>query len=295
MTIPANAAPRLDPARLAIHVAMYVLIVWFTREVLGLVLIWAAGYFAGGLAGNLAVALVANLLVLRFFTGLRLVDLGLWWNRASMENVALGILGGAGAASLVLAPALVARAARISGTPNDQPSFALLVFVMAMLALGAMGEELMMRGYGFQILLARCGTWATIIPVGIVFAFLHTGNPHATWLGIANTGGFGILFGYAFVRSRDLWLPAGLHFGWNVTLPLFGVNVSGLRMKMTGHEMVWSAGNLWSGGEYGPEASVLTSAMMIVLAVYLWKAPIRRQSSPLTDPPAEPKEDVCEL
>jgi hypothetical protein len=58
---------------------------------------------------------------------------------------------------------------------------------------------------------------------------------------------------------------------------------------------VWSAGNLWSGGEYGPEASVLTSAMMIVLAVYLWKAPIRRQSSPLTDPPAEPKEDVCEL
>jgi hypothetical protein len=166
---------------------------------------------------------------------------------------------------------------------------------MAMLALGAMGEELMMRGYGFQILLARCGTWATIIPVGIVFAFLHTGNPHATWLGIANTGGFGILFGYAFVRSRDLWLPAGLHFGWNVTLPLFGVNVSGLRMKMTGHEMVWSAGNLWSGGEYGPEASVLTSAMMIVLAVYLWKAPIRRQSSPLTDPPAEPKEDVCEL
>ena len=78
-------------------------------------------------------------------------------------------------------------------------------------------------------------------------------------------------------------------------MPLFGVNVSGLRMKMTGHEMVWSAGNLWSGGEYGPEASVLTSAMMIVLAVYLWKAPIRRQSSPLTDPPAEPKEDVCEL
>ena len=273
---------------------MYVVITWLAREFLGFALVWVGGYFVGGLAGNLAIALVANLLLLRMFTTRRLVDLGMWWNRVSMENMAIGILGGAGAASLVLAPSLMAGAAHISSTPQDQPSFAVLVFVIALLALGAMGEELMMRGYGFQILLARCGTWATIIPVGIVFAALHTGNPNATWLGIANTAGFGILFGYAFVRSRDLWLPAGLHFGWNVTLPLFGVNVSGLRMKMTGHEMVWSAGNLWSGGDYGPEASVLTSCMMIVLAVYLWKAPIRRQPSPLTDPPAEPKEDVCE-
>jgi hypothetical protein len=271
---------------------MYVVILWLAREFLGFAMVWVGGYFVGGLAGNLAIALVANLLVLRFFTDLRLVDLGMWWNRTSMENMAIGILGGAGAASLVLAPALLAGAAHISSTPRDQPSFAVMVFVIALLALGAMGEELMMRGYGFQILLARCGTWATIIPVGIVFAGLHTGNPNATWLGIANTAGFGILFGYAFVRSRDLWLPAGLHFGWNVTLPLFGVNVSGLRMKMTGHEMVWGAGSVWSGGEYGPEASVLTSAMMIVLAVYLWKAPVRRQPSPLTDPPVEPK--VCE-
>jgi len=275
-------------------VLLYVVIVWLTRELLGFVLVQVGGYFAGGLGGNLAVALVANLLLLRMFTDRPLVDLGMRWNRASMENMAIGILGGAGAASLVLAPPLLARAARISGTPQDQPSFSVMVFVVVMLALGAMGEELMMRGYGFQILLATCGTWATIIPVGVVFAWLHTGNPNATWLGIANTAGFGVLFGYAFVRSRDLWLPAGLHFGWNVTLPLFGVNVSGLRMKVTGHEMVWSAGSLWSGGDYGPEASVLTSLMMIVLAVYLWKAPIRRQPSPLTDPPAEPREEVCE-
>jgi membrane protease YdiL (CAAX protease family) len=269
---------------------MYVVIMWLTREILGFVLVWVGGYFLGGLGGNLAVALVANLLVLRFFTNLRLVEVGLWWNRASWENLAIGVVGGTGAASLVLGPALLAGAAHLSSTPKDQPSFAVLVFVTVLLALGAMGEELMMRGYGFQILLAACGTWATIIPVGIVFAWLHTGNPNASWLGIANTAGFGVLFGYAFVRSRDLWLPAGLHFGWNVTLPLFGVNVSGLRMKMTGHDMVWSSSNLWSGGDYGPEASVLTSAMMVLLAVYLWKAPVRRQISVLSEPPAKPAE-----
>ena len=294
MTIPAPAPERLDPAKLAIRAAVYIVIVWLAREFLGPVLLWVGGYFLGNIAGTLAIALVANILALRFFTNLRLVDLGMAWNRCSMENMGLGILGGAVAASLVLAPALIAGDAHISGTPQDQPSFGVMVFVVSLLALGAMGEELMMRGYGFQILLANVGTWATIIPCGVLFALLHTANPNATRLGIANIAGFGILFGYAFVRSRDLWLPAGLHFGWNVTLPLFGVNVSGLRMKMTGHEMVWTTGNLWSGGDYGPEASLLTSIVMIVLAVYIWKAPIRRQPSPLTDPPVEPKEKVCE-
>jgi len=94
------------------------------------------------------------------------------------------------------------------------------------------------------------------------------------------------------LRSRDLWLPMGLHFGWNFTLPLFGVNVSGLRMKVTGYEMSWTAGSLWSGGVYGPEASVLTSVVLIALFVYLYKAPIRRQVSALTDPPAG--SEVCE-
>jgi membrane protease YdiL (CAAX protease family) len=270
---------------------MYVVIMWLTREILGFLLVWVGGYFLGGLGGTFVVAIVANLLVLRIFTSLRLVELGLWWNRVSLDNLAMGLLGGAGAACLVLGPPLVAGASRIrliasnNSAPIDQPSLAVAIFVTSLLALGAMGEELMMRGYGFQILLANCGTWATLVPVGLVFAWLHTGNPNATWLGIANTAGFGIVFGYAFVRSRDLWLPAGLHFGWNVTLPLFGVNVSGLRMNMTGHEMVWSAGSVWSGGEYGPEGSVLTSLVMIVLAVYLWRVPIRRQASPLTSPP----------
>jgi membrane protease YdiL (CAAX protease family) len=293
MTIPAPAAERLDPAKLAIRVAVYVVIVWLAREFLGPMLVWI-GYFVGNLTATLAIALVANLLALRFFTELRLVDLGMAWNRTAMENLALGILGGAGAAVLVLAPALLDGQAHLAATPKDQPSMGAMIFVVALLAFGSFGEELMMRGYGFQILVANCGAWAAIIPTGLVFALLHTANPGASWLSVANTAGFGILFGYAFVRSRDLWLPAGLHFGWNVTLPLFGVNVSGLRMKVTGHDMVWSAGNLWSGGDYGPEASLLTSFCMLALAVYLWKAPIRRQPSPLTDPVPPTEEASCE-
>src|SRR5205823_9073385 len=174
--------------------------------------------------------------------------------------------------------------AHIARTPSEPFTPGTLVFVTILLALGAAGEELFFRGYGFQMLLASAGPYATIVPVGVVFGLLHGGNPHASWFGIGmvNTAGFGVLFGYAYLRSRDLWLPLGLHFGWNFTLPLFGVNLSGLRMKVTGYDMSWTAGDLWSGGDYGPEASVLTTLVLVALFVFIWKAPVRRQPSPMT-------------
>jgi membrane protease YdiL (CAAX protease family) len=104
---------------------------------------------------------------------------------------------------------------------------------------------------------------------------------------LVNTAGFGIVFGYAFLRSRDMWLPTGIHFGWNFTLPLFGANVSGITMGVTGQAIQWNAGPLWSGGDYGPEASILTSLVLFVLFPLVGKAPVRRQENPLLDTPVE--------
>ncbi len=273
-----------DPLRIAIHVSVYVVLFILSTTLFGWVLI-ETGYLVGITATHLLAAAFTNWLVLRIYENRSLVDLGLWWDRASSRNLLVGLAGGAGAASLVLLVPLAAGAARIVRTPDDQPGIGTLIFVLALLAAGAVGEELVFRGYGFQVLLAALGPYLTIVPVGIVFALLHGANPNASRIGIANTAGFGILFGYAYWRSRDLWLPFGLHVGWNFTLPLFGVPLSGLRMNVTGHEMSWTAGALWSGGEYGPEASVLTSGALLLLSLYLWKAPVRRQLSPLTGPP----------
>ena len=274
---------------MAIYVALY----FATAFVFSGLLLWLGGYLTGVTVTGLLAAVFANWLALRIYEDLHLIQIGLWLNRRSAENLLLGLGGGAGAAVLVLAPALAVGAAHIVGTPDDQPTVGSIIFVSILLAAGSAGEELFFRGYGFQKLVAACGAWATVIPVGIVFGLLHGGNPAASWFSTLNTVGFGILFGYGYLRSRDLWLPIGLHFGWNFTLPLFGVNVSGLRMKVTGYEMAWNAGTIWSGGEYGPEASILTSAALFALFAYLYKAPICRQPSPLTDPPTETA--VCEI
>jgi uncharacterized protein len=275
---------RRDPLRIGLEVLLYVGIGFGGAQIVGPMLLWLGGRLMGAAGSDLVCALFANWLVLRMFSTVRLADLGLWWNRVSADNLALGLIGGMGAACLVLGPPLLAGAAHFASTPADQPSWGTVLFVGVLIAAGSSGEEIFFRGFGFQVLLARFGAWATIVPVGVVFALLHGSNPNASWLGIANTAGFGILFGYAYLRSRDIWLPIGLHFGWNFTLPLFGANVSGLQMKVTGHEMVWTAGKLWSGGAYGPEASILTSAVVGALFFYVWKSPVRRQHSPLTDP-----------
>jgi hypothetical protein len=281
---------RKDRLRLAIQVVVYVALYFVTAWLFGPLLLWLGGYLVGNTGAVLFSALAANWLTLRIYEDCHLVSLGLWWSRASFSNLAWGLMGGIGSACLVLAPPLAARAAHIIPTPAEPGTVGTMLFVTVLLAAGAAGEEIFFRGYGFQRLLAVLGPYATIVPIGVVFALLHEANPNASWLGIANTAGFGVLFGYAYLRSRDLWLPIGLHFGWNLTFPLFGVNLSGLRIKVTGYEMSWTAGPLWSGGEYGPEASVLTSAVLAVLFLYVWKMPIKRQPSPLTDPPAESAE-----
>ncbi|MGC9945576.1 MAG: CPBP family intramembrane glutamic endopeptidase [Bryobacteraceae bacterium] len=285
MSAPIQAG-RADALHLTIKVVVYVSLYFAAAFVLGPLLYWLGGYMVGITTAGLLAAVFSNSLCLRIYAQRGIAAIGLQGDKAALVNLGFGCLGGMGAAALVLAGVLLFHAARLERDPGGPASLSSLFFVSVLLLFGSAGEELLFRGFGFQVLLRALGGWATVLPVGAIFAALHAGNPHATWLGLANTAGFGVLFGYAFLRSHDLWLPIGLHFGWNFTLPLFGVNVSGLTIRLTGFSMRWSAGTLWSGGEYGPEGSILTSAVLFLLLAYLWKAPLRRQSSALLDPPA---------
>ena len=286
---PKAPAAKPDALRVAIQVGLFILAFFFVYIFTGQILVWIGIQFAGP-PTTLIAAACASWLGLRAFHDLRVVSLGLWWNRLSADNLALGLAGGIGSAILALLPPIVIGAAHIEKFgPFPWGDTA---FVMGFLALGATGEELLFRGFPLQVLLPRIGAIAGVVSMGLLFGLSHSFNPGVTPLALANTAGFGVLFGYAYVRCRDLWLPIGLHFGWNFTLPLFGTAVSGLKMNVTGYVLAWSAGKWWSGGEYGPEASVLTSAVLAVLAVYIYKAPIRRQNSPLTD--AQPESAACE-
>lgn len=236
-------------------------------------------YLMAAAMGTFAAAAVANAVVLRIYERGRLADIGLGWSAASRRNLLLGVVGGAGAACLALAPPLVAGLAELRPEPEAAANWPSFLFVSIILLFGAVGEEMLFRGYGFQVLLRGVGPFATILPLSVLFGLTHTNNEGSSALSLANTIGWGVLLGVAFLRSGDLWLPIGLHYGWNWVLPLFGANVSGYRMGITGHAMTWKVSDVWSGGAYGPEGGLITSIVLAFLAVYLWRAPIQGQEA----------------
>ncbi len=248
---------------------------------LGPMLLPVLGYVAAAALGTFGAAAIANTIAVRVYERGNLADVGLGWSAASKRNLLLGLAGGVGAAVLVLAPPLILGLARWEKAEAGWGGLGSILFVSILLLFGAIGEELLFRGYGFQVLLGTVGRFATILPMAVLFGAAHSNNQNASRAGIVNTVLWGLLFCFAFLRSRDLWLPIGLHYGWNFTLPLFGANLSGFTMKVTGYEMRWRIGDLWSGGDYGPEAGLLTTAVVLLLFWLLRKAPVERQVSTL--------------
>lgn len=236
------------------------------------------GYLIGAALGTFAAAAIANAVTIRVFERGNLADIGLNWRPGWFRNLLLGISGGLVAALTVVGGPILCGAAVLEKTPDQPGSFASLLFVTVCLIFGAVGEEMLFRGYAFQVLLGSLGTYATILPTSILFGWVHLTNQNASMLGIVNTVGFGIVLGYAFVRSGDLWLPIGIHFAWNWMLPILGVSLSGFTMGTTGYAVRWKVGDIWSGGAYGPEASLLTSAIVVGLMVFLHNAPVRTQT-----------------
>ena len=266
-------APRRDPLRPLIGAATCFLFDWILSYVLVPV-----GQFMGGqmfaiTVSRLVAAAIASALAMAIFESRKLADTGLAWGEGSLRNLLTGIVLGAVAAALAILPAVALGFAHFHEVANADVSWRAALFTPVLLFCGALGEEIVFRGFSLQYLMKGYGSWAAILGVGAVFGLMHAGNPGATTMSTINTVGFGVVFGAALLRSRDLWLPAGIHFAWNAALPFFGVGLSGLTIKVTGYELVWSAGDLWSGGNYGPEASGITSLVIVLLLVAVWKVP----------------------
>ncbi|HUS06310.1 MAG TPA: type II CAAX endopeptidase family protein [Bryobacteraceae bacterium] len=278
-----------DKVGLILKIGLYVFLAFAGIVLFPALLLGASfGYLVAAAGGTFAAAAVANAVTVRVFERGRLSNIGLGWVSGSGRNLSLGLLGGIGAASIVLLVPLATGMADLQPAPEQAGGFPSLLFVSVVLLFGAVGEEMLFRGYAFQILMGSMGRFATILPVAILFALMHSSNQNVSNLGLLNTFGFGIVLGYAVARSGDLWLPIGIHFGWNWTLPLFGVNLSGFRMGVTGVVLHWKVGELWSGGGYGPEASVLTSLVIVGLMIYLVKAPVKPQPGRLTSTEVQP-------
>jgi membrane protease YdiL (CAAX protease family) len=224
------------------------------------------GTFLMTTLSTFAAAAVANAIVVRIYERGRLADVGLGWNLSSGREFLTGTGLAAAAAMVVI---LVPLASRMASFQREKVAvehpWAAFAFGCGALLFGVIGEELLFRGYAFQLLIRTLGPFATILPTSMMFGLMHSANPGVSVLGIINTVAFGILFGYAVWRTGALWLSIGLHFGWNVAVPLLGSNLSGFTMGVTGYALHWNVSVFWSGGNYGVEGSALTTLIVVAL------------------------------
>ena len=275
--VPAAPAPGPTAAGTVIRILIYAFFCWFGMNLLAPLFYIAADTLITFVAANFAAAAIANVICMRIYEQRSLAETGLQWNAASMRHLGFGLLGGAGVAGLiVLIPALFGLASWTEAA--EKPSgWGTIAYFVVLLLFGVVAEELMFRGYGFQIMVRRFGKWATILPMGVLFAAAHADNMNVSRLGLFNTFLWGVALGWCVLRSGDLWLAIGIHAGWNWALPLLGVNLSGFTMRVSGMELQWKLDPLWSGGSYGPEGGLLSVVALIVLLAGLYMAPLKPQ------------------
>lgn len=139
---------------------------------------------------------------------------------------------------------------------------------LAAAIIAAVGEELAFRGGLFRILEESLGTAAALALSAALFGLLHALNPGATLVSTAAIAlEAGVLLGAAYALTRNLWFPIGLHLGWNITEGgIFGVSVSGGHAGRGIFAVSLTGRTLLTGGDFGPEASLVAIAVCLAAA-----------------------------
>lgn len=153
-------------------------------------------------------------------------------------------------------------------------------------------EEVLTRGWLMQTVASRHGIVIAVILNSLLFGAAHLGNikpSPAMYAGCANVALFGVFISLYACRDRSLWGVCGWHGAWNWLLGLgFGLEVSGLKMgaKPLIVDLGDTPGAAWwlTGAEWGPEASIVTTLMLLTgIVILIWKGALRPgESYPVT-------------
>ncbi len=106
---------------------------------------------------------------------------------------------------------------------NTALPWSTIVMLLVTVLASAYVQELTFRGYPFQLLLKKYGVWPAQIIMAVFFGLMHIGYmAFSEMVATMFTTGIGaLLFGLAYIKTNNLALPTGIHFGWNFLQILF--------------------------------------------------------------------------
>lgn len=187
-----------------------------------------------------------------------------------------------GAAAAILLVGLSVLAVMLTGAIKYHGIFKSIDFAMILLMLGGFiiqgaMEEILCRGVVLMSLKDKVP-----LPVGIggstvVFMIPHLstlseGKPIFVLIGMLDLIIISVIFSLLTIRYDSIWAACGLHSVWNFVLfSILGLNLSGNDTKTAAIFDMRSVGeNIFNGGEYGIEASVVTAVVLSAAAVLIF-------------------------
>jgi membrane protease YdiL (CAAX protease family) len=206
--------------------------------------------------------------------------LGWGFQKGWLKDLLTGSL--VGAASLLLAALLATLPGGLKFTLNAPLMFETvgrtLLASLPVFILAAAGEEAMFRGYALQTMARSHLAWAAIIITSVIFSWGHLDNPNAVpGFTFANTAIAGVWLAVAYLKTRNLWFPLGIHWAWNWTMgAVLGLPVSGIE-RLTPHPFLRATdiGPAWlTGGAYGLEGGAACTVALILSTLFILRTRI---------------------
>ncbi len=152
--------------------------------------------------------------------------------------------------------------------PSSQiigPLFTPLLTALAFFFVLALFEEIIFRGILFTLLESSYGQTRTLVIVTLIFSILHLGNQNISLKAFISLLLGGLLLNLMRLYTGNISLSLGFHFLWNLLPGLLGLHISGDNEIRALFQVSLSGKTLLTGGEFGPEASIISLVILALL------------------------------
>lgn len=209
-------------------------------------------------------------------------SLGLKWSSQGAADLLFGfILSGIMAGAVFALMSALGYIGNIQIAADLWSAASLLAGSLLIMALVGLWEELVFRGYILQNMAEGMGLQTAVLFSCLLYGLIHSANPNAGLLSTAIIVLFGYLRIYGLMSTGQLWLSIGMHTGWNFfQATVFGFAASGHAEDWTLVTHDTKVADWLSGGNFGPEGSILTIPVVLfaLVVMRLWSSIGRRQA-----------------
>ena len=191
-------------------------------------------------------------------------------------NYLIGILAGVLLLAVSVAAIVFTGSIEYHGIYNNADILMILFLFGGFIIQGAT-EEILCRGIVLHTLKEKTSVAVAVDVSTVLFIMPHCSSLFEQGvvygiLGVCNLALISTIFSLLTIRFKSIWAACGLHSFWNAILySVLGLNLSGNDETVTAIFNMQSVGkNIWNGGEYGIEASIITTVVLAIAAAIIW-------------------------